>query len=74
MPALEIYEFDEFPSAYDVFPSSYSQLGLIPNRGRVVEIAGSEKRRCAATFSARYSISASSESAEFQQNAAISES
>jgi hypothetical protein len=43
MPALEIYEFDEFPSAYDVLPSTYSQLGLIPNRGRVVEIAGSEK-------------------------------
>jgi hypothetical protein len=43
MPALEIYEFDEFPSAHDVLPSTYSQLGLIPNRGRVVEIAGSER-------------------------------
>lgn len=43
IPALDIYEFDGFPSAYDVLPRTYSELGLIPNRGRVVEIVRTER-------------------------------
>ena len=43
MPALDIWQFDGFPSAYDVAPLAYRQLGYMSNRGSVVEVTGDER-------------------------------
>ncbi len=43
MPALNIWQFDEFVSAYDVAPGAYRQLGLMQNRGNVVEVFDGER-------------------------------
>jgi len=43
MPALEMWSIEGFPRASDVVPQSYSQLGLIENRGNVVEVVPHEK-------------------------------
>jgi hypothetical protein len=43
MPALEIWDIDAFPRASDVVPRTYRQLGLIVNRGNVVELAIEER-------------------------------
>jgi hypothetical protein len=42
-PALSIFDIEGFPSAYDVIPKSYRLLGLIVNRGNVVEIDPDER-------------------------------
>jgi hypothetical protein len=42
-PALEIFDIEGFPSAYDVIPKSYSLLGLMVNRGNVVEVERDER-------------------------------
>jgi hypothetical protein len=44
MPALAIWEIEGFPSVYDVAPKTYSQLGLIQNRGSVVEVLGDDRQ------------------------------
>lgn len=44
MPALAIWEIEGFPSVYDVPPTTYSQLGLIQNRGNVVEVLGDDRK------------------------------
>ncbi len=43
MPALKIWDFDSFPLAHDILPATYRQLGLIINRGRVVEVVPEER-------------------------------
>jgi hypothetical protein len=43
MPALAIWEIEGFPSAYDVAPATYRQLGIMTNRGSVVEVTGAER-------------------------------
>jgi len=43
MPALNIWDFDGFPLAHDISPATYRQLGLIVNRGRVVELVPEER-------------------------------
>lgn len=43
MPALAIWEIEGFPSAYDAAPSAYRQLGVMSNRGNVVEVLGEER-------------------------------
>jgi len=43
MPALKIWDFDSFPLAHDILPTTYRQLGLIVNRGRVVEVVPEER-------------------------------
>jgi hypothetical protein len=43
MPALNIWDIETFPRAYDVCPNSYGQLGLIVNRGNVVEVMIEER-------------------------------
>ncbi|HYK87261.1 MAG TPA: hypothetical protein VE398_00725 [Acidobacteriota bacterium] len=42
MPALAIWEIEGFPLAHDVTPATYRQLGVIVNRGNVVEVAPEE--------------------------------
>src|SRR5208282_3574215 len=42
-PALNIFDIEGFPSAYDVIPKSYRLLGLIVNRGNVVEVERDER-------------------------------
>src|SRR5580704_819913 len=42
-PALSIFDIEGFPSAYDVIPKSYRLLGLIVNRGNVVEVDPDER-------------------------------
>jgi len=42
-PALNIFDIEGFPSAYDVAPKSYRLLGLIVNRGNVVEVERDER-------------------------------
>jgi hypothetical protein len=42
-PALNIFDIDGFPSAYDVIPKSYRLLGQIVNRGNVVEVERDER-------------------------------
>lgn len=42
-PALNIFDIEGFPSAYDVIPKSYRLLGLIVNRGNVVEVEPDER-------------------------------
>lgn len=42
-PALNIADVEGFPSAYDVIPQSYGLLGLIVNRGNVVEVVQEER-------------------------------
>jgi hypothetical protein len=44
MPALAIWEIEDFPSAYDITPSTYRQLGVMSNRGNVVEVLGEERQ------------------------------
>ena len=44
MPALAIWEIEGFPSVYDVAPGTYRQLGLMSNRGNVVEVVGDERQ------------------------------
>jgi hypothetical protein len=43
LPALEIFEIEGFPSAYDLIPKSYSLLGLMANRANVVEVEREER-------------------------------
>ncbi|MFI5086955.1 MAG: hypothetical protein ACHP7I_01045 [Terriglobales bacterium] len=43
MPALAIWEIEGFPSVYDVAPITYRQLGIMSNRGNVVEVVGNER-------------------------------
>jgi hypothetical protein len=43
MPALGIWDFDGFPLAHDILPSTYRQLGLIVNRGNVVKVVPEER-------------------------------
>jgi hypothetical protein len=43
MPALDIWDIEDLPLAHDVSPQSYSQLGLIVNRGSVVEVLTEER-------------------------------
>lgn len=43
LPALNIFEIEGFPSAYDLIPKSYSLLGLIVNRANVVEVERDER-------------------------------
>lgn len=43
MPALAIWEIEGFPSIYDIAPMTYRQLGLLSNRGNVVEAVGEER-------------------------------
>lgn len=42
-PALSIADIESFPSAYDLIPNSYRLLGLITNRGNVVEVQPDER-------------------------------
>src|ERR1035437_6477702 len=42
-PALNIFDIEGFPSAYDVIPKSYRLLGQIVNRGNVVEVERDER-------------------------------
>ncbi|MFL6353555.1 MAG: hypothetical protein ACJ74Z_17125 [Bryobacteraceae bacterium] len=43
MPALDIWDIATLPRAHDICPHSYSQLGLIVNRGNVVEVTIEER-------------------------------
>lgn len=43
MPALAIWQIDGFPSARQVMPQTYRQLGVVANRGNVVEIVPEER-------------------------------
>jgi hypothetical protein len=43
MPALAIWDIEGFPLAHDVLPLTYRQLGLIVNRGKVVEVLSEER-------------------------------
>jgi hypothetical protein len=45
LPALNMFDIEGFPSAYDLIPKSYSLLGLVVNRGNVVEIEREEERK-----------------------------
>jgi hypothetical protein len=42
-PALNIFDIQDFPSAYDVIPKSYRLLGQIVNRGNVVSVEPDER-------------------------------
>lgn len=43
MPALDIWEIEGFPLAHDVMPQTYRQLGVIANRGNIVEVDPNER-------------------------------
>lgn len=43
MPALDIWQVEDFPSVYDTAPLAYRQLGHMANRGSVVEVTGDER-------------------------------
>ncbi len=42
-PALNIYDIEGFPSAYDIIPKSYRLFGLLVNRGKVIEVEADER-------------------------------
>ena len=43
LPALNIFEIEGFPSAYELIPKSYSLLGVLVNRANVVEVERDER-------------------------------
>ncbi len=43
LPALDIFEIEGFPSAYDLIPKSYRLLGMMVNRANVVEVEREER-------------------------------
>jgi hypothetical protein len=42
-PASQIFEIENFPSAYDVIPKSYRLFGLVVNRGNIIEVVPDER-------------------------------
>jgi hypothetical protein len=43
LPAIDIFDVEGFPAAYDLMPKSYRLLGLLVNRGNVVEMERDER-------------------------------
>jgi hypothetical protein len=42
--ALEAWQIVDFPRSTEIIPSSYSKMGVYPNRGGVLEITGTERK------------------------------
>ena len=42
-PASQIFDIENFPSAYEVIPKSYRLFGLVVNRGNIIEVVPDER-------------------------------
>ena len=42
-PASQIFDIENFPSAYDVILKSYRLFGLVVNRGNIIEVVPDER-------------------------------